>query len=181
MNTFMHIVAIVMAFILAATRMAFSVIRQKDRAAGVFLSDSAYTISGTLRSMLQAPEKRREEEKKESFREHLAKHEKERRRIDLAVTVFVVTDLAAGGAILLRYGMTGLVFMNLTLAGMAVGYWVTRRSTTVVMIMVLTVVTGIIGVGCGVYIELAVLIWAASLTAVHCRERKSVGKNRGAN
>ena len=135
MNPYINLILIVIALILAISRIAFNRIKKRDREQGLYLPDRNYTMIGTARLLFMKEDKRVRKEQEKAFDEILRGNKGLRKQNLIVAAAYCGVLLLIDAYLLIRYGMNIVVLGNAAMIIVAVSYMISKSLFLTILIL----------------------------------------------
>lgn len=136
-----NLILMAIAVVLAASRVAFSQVKKRDRQSGLYIADRYYTLLGTFMLLFMSEEKRTEKEKEKPF-EELAKEGRLKKQVLAESGIYALLMAATCLLLYLAYGMNTAILADAAMIVIALSYLLSKSRILCVFILVFSIITG---------------------------------------
>lgn len=176
MSKQVNIFLIIFAFVIALEKIAFSVIKRRDREAGLILNDRSYTLLGTLTMIFMNQDKRIARETEESFDDFLSANEKQKKSLRYYSIGYCCALFSLGMFFMVDYGLSSLVLMNFCLVVVGFSFLVTKSSGLVVLMLLYGIISSVFTLPYGACAQFLSLIAGIVITVKFVKIRREYRK-----
>ena len=143
MSTEINLILIAIAIILAASRVAFSQVKKRDRQNGLHLADRYYTLFGTLQLLFLSEEKRMKKEQEKPFEDQARDDKALKKKVMIMAAAYIGIAVLSSLLLYVRNGLVTVILSNISMIVIAISYMLSKSRILAIFVLIYGIVTGI--------------------------------------